>query len=74
MYLTAVPVLVSNPFTQFAISGATRVEPAPFNVAEASAGTASAIAATSPSARPINLLRVNTYVLSIVAGASAPER
>src|ERR1700761_3724812 len=58
LYFTGVPVLLSNPVIQFDINGATRVDPAPFSVAEANAGTASAIAPTSPSARPINFLRV----------------
>src|SRR3954447_954445 len=39
-YLTGMPSLISNPLIQLAISGATRVEPAPFKPAAAAPAVA----------------------------------
>src|ERR1700704_2815213 len=62
-YLTGMPSLISKPLIQFAISGATRVEPAPERAAEALAVETAAVPPTvPPTAMRIasNLLRIKS--------------
>src|ERR1700743_1627224 len=60
-YLPLVPPPLSKPEIQFAISGATRVDPAPVRPADANAGTARTRTPTRPRATPSNLLRVKSH-------------
>src|SRR5262245_42386426 len=53
-YLMLVPPPTSNPLIQFAISGATSVDPAPVRLAEAIAGTARTRTPTRPREKPSN--------------------